>query len=168
MATPLTADRMLTAVERVGWKTHQTMNERDAARFWSKVAIPATPDGCMEWTAYQDRNGYGKINMGGRQGRVEFAHRVAYRALAGAIPDELVLDHLCRNRACVRPDHLEAVPQAENVRRAESFHAAKTHCPQGHPYEGDNLIIRIRPNGVNRLCRECRRASQRGKKKVAA
>ncbi|WP_374213910.1 HNH endonuclease signature motif containing protein [Streptomyces sp. A3M-1-3] len=142
----------------------RTMHAKDAQRFWAKVRVPTEPNGCMEWTAYQDRHGYGKINMGGRQGTVAFAHRVAYMELVGEIPTHLVLDHLCRNPSCVRPDHLEPVTQAENVSRgnAGSHHSDKTHCPAGHPYAGANLYSRTHPDGhKNRICRTCKNARAR-------
>lgn len=144
-------------------------------QFWSKVALPISPDGCMEWTAYKDRHGYGKANLGGRKGGVQFAHRISYTALMGEIPDGLVLDHLCRNTSCVRPTHLEVVPQMENVRRGQAgaHHARKTHCPQGHPYSGSNLYVRTLPSGTtNRICRACKSAKERAararKKEIAA
>lgn len=66
-----------------------------------------------------------------------------------------MIDHLCGVKACVRPEHLEAVTQGENVRRAA---ARKTHCPKGHPYSGPNLYVR--PGTNNRLCRSCMRKHQ--------
>lgn len=139
---------------------------KDAQRVWAKVKMPETPDGCMEWMAYRDRHGYGKINMGGRKGRVEFAHRVTYRALVGEIPNHLVLDHVCRNTSCVRPDHLEPVTQRENVRRGDAgaHHTIKTHCPAGHPYKGANLYVRTRSNGGNRICRACKNEGERARR----
>lgn len=158
MANPLPASPLR------DWCAHAVMTERDARRFWSKVSLPTTPGACMPWTAYRDRRGYGKINMGGRRGRVEFAHRISYRALIGDIPDHLVLDHLCRNPSCVRPDHLEPVTPRENVQRGVGgqHHASKTHCPAGHPYEGANLYVRTLPSGTkNRICRSCKNARER-------
>lgn len=121
-------------------------------RFWSKV--DRRPDGCWEWTAYRNRFGYGRFGM---DGEVVLAHRVAYEMLVGPIPDGLSLDHLCRNRGCVRPDHLEPVTAAENVLRGTGWagrNARKTHCPRSHPLAGDNLM---RNRHSQRLCRECAR-----------
>jgi hypothetical protein len=104
------------------------ITEEDIARFWAKVALPDAR-GCLVWTGPGSGTGYGKFR---RFRRSVFAHRFAYMALVGPIADGLVLDHLCRNRACVRPDHLDAVTQRVNVLRGESpaaCHAVATHCP---------------------------------------
>ena len=108
-------------------------------------------DDCWEWTAAKSPLGYGALNVGDR---TKLAHRVVYELLVGSIPDGLDLDHLCRNPSCVKPAHLEPVPRAENLRRGDRPHARKTHCPQGHPYSGDNLYIP--PNG-DRICVTCKR-----------
>lgn len=77
--------------------------------FLSKVRL--LPTGCLEWTAGTCNTGYG------RYGRRSRAHRFAYERLVGAVPDGMELDHLCRNRRCVRPDHLQPVTHTENIRR---------------------------------------------------
>lgn len=117
-----------------------------AVRFNAKFVVRA--DGCWEWTAARNSYGYGLIKY---QGKPWAAHRFAYEQLVGPIPEGKELDHLCRNRACVRPGHLEPVTHLENCLRGGN--RMKTHCPQGHPYSGANLHER---RGV-RLCRTCNR-----------
>jgi HNH endonuclease len=131
-------------------------------RFWLKVnksgPIPdADPrlGNCWMWTAALKAEGYGHFRT---PPGYSYAHRYAYELLVGPIPDGLQLDHLCRNRACVRPEHLDPVTQMENLRRGETFvHWSKqTHCRNGHPYSGDNLLHRTIPNGhVVRKCAKC-------------
>lgn len=114
--------------------------------------------GCVLWTAYVDREGYGRTNYRGRP--VE-AHRAAYECLVGPIDPRLELDHLCRNRRCVNPDHLEPVTHRENVLRGAAFSAAnsrKTHCKRGHPFEPANTYTN--PSTGSRECRACARLNQ--------
>src|SRR5690554_52868 len=92
------------------------VDEATWRRFWAKVSLP-DQNGCLAWQATKTRDGYGKFRFSGRLWR---AHRFAYSALVGAIPDGAQLDHLCRNRACVNPEHLEPVPPRTNVLRGES------------------------------------------------
>jgi len=101
-------------------------------RLLAKVSVG---DACWEWTGCRERSGYGSFYMGQRRA---YAHRAAYQLLVGPIPDGLQVDHLCRNRACVRPDHLEPVTQRENILRGASpaaHRAQQTHCLRGHRYE---------------------------------
>jgi hypothetical protein len=148
----------------------------DAERFWSKVNADGV---CWEWGGKTDRKGYGQFVVSlGKRGATKStgAHRWAYELLVGPIPEGLVLDHLCKNPRCVCPEHCEPVTQLINVHRggAGARNAAKTHCPQGHPYEGHNLIRRDngRSSG-NRSCRKCmyesvRRYQQRKRAEEAA
>lgn len=76
--------------------------------------------GCWVWTGSRNRNGYGQMFFDGRS---RLAHRVAYAAYIGPIPDGLSIDHLCRTKCCVNPEHLEAVTASENVRRAWPYRA---------------------------------------------
>lgn len=107
---------------------------------------------CWLWRRAITHDGYGMVSGDGVS---MVAHRAAFICLVGPIPEGMTLDHLCRNRACVNPDHLEPVPFRENVLRGTSFsavNARKTECSDGHPLTGDNLYIR--PNGA-RQCRQC-------------
>lgn len=123
-------------------------------RFWAKVDVRGEDD-CWLWTAALATGGYG---LYGVDQRMKLCHRFAYELLVGPIPDGLQIDHLCRNRRCVNPSHLEPVTCRENVLRGMSraaVNARKTHCPQGHAYDDDNTYIT--PVG-GRNCRACKRA----------
>lgn len=134
-------------------------------RFWPKVnkngLVPEyRPDlgPCWEWLAARASIsvggvGYGRFDAG--EGRSRQAHRYAYETLVGPIPEGLQLDHLCRNTLCVNPSHLEPVTPRVNYRRGfgvSGRNARKTHCPQGHAYDGANTI-QTRDGG--RQCRLC-------------
>lgn len=123
-------------------------------RFLAKVEKTET---CWLWRGYIAPNGYGQIGMSNPR-RVEYAHRAAYELLVGPIPEGMQLDHLCRTRACVRPDHLEPVTQRENLLRGEGVtaaHARKTHCPKGHEYDA--------VHDGRRACRTCAREREAAK-----
>lgn len=124
-------------------------------RFYAKVQI--NEDGCHLWTAATNNMGYGVFSV---EGKLKLAHRVSYEMEVGEIPEDLVLDHLCRVPNCVNPSHVEPFTQRENFIRGDGvkFHSAKTHCPKGHPYSGGNLYT---PPSGGRFCREC--GNERGR-----
>lgn len=128
-------------------------------RFWGRVE---KTDSCWNWIGAGASNpqNYGRFQpvLGDR--RLVPAHVWAYEQLVGSVPSGLQLDHLCRNRHCVNPTHLEVVTCGENLLRGETLNArnaAKTHCPQGHPYDSENTLYwRGR-----RCCRACARQRKR-------
>lgn len=132
-------------------------------RFWAKV--DSAEDGCWTWTACRSWKGYGLFGIRPAPGAPQsnkHAHRVAYEMLVGPIPVGLHIDHLCRNRACVRPDHMEPVTPRENWIRGNTpsaVHARQTHCIHGHPLFGDNLYVA--PGNGMRACRTCKKARKR-------
>ena len=112
---------------------------------------------CWVWTAYLNHAGYGQMALDGVR---HPAHRAVYMVLVGPIPEGLDLDHLCRNRACVNPDHLEPVTRSVNLSRGVGSGpraALVTHCPAGHPYSPQNTYLSKR----GRNCRACHRISNR-------
>jgi hypothetical protein len=112
-------------------------------------------DTCWLWKGKKDY-GYGRVGMKGTHHR---AHRLIYESLKGPIPDGLVLDHLCRNRSCVNPAHLEPVTVQENCKRGDF--GARTQCKHGHPLTGENLYEYQGINGPARGCKTCRRERTR-------
>jgi len=121
-------------------------------KLWGRVHIDED-GGCWEWTGAK-RDGYGALTIDGRMVRV---HRWVYERLHGPIPTGLQTDHLCRNRACINPAHLELVTNKENVLRGEGVTAEnhrKTHCQYGHPFDAANTRITSRGR---RQCRTCHR-----------
>lgn len=136
------------------------MNKR-GARFWAKAE---KTESCWEWRGTRDRAGYGRFSDGRRFG-TNIAHRISYLLTHGSIPAGLDLDHLCRNRGCVNPDHLEPVTHHENCLRGAQ--AQQTHCINGHPFNEENTRIRVHRDGSPyRQCYPCvlersRRSRQR-------
>lgn len=129
-------------------------------RFWAKVDKDG-PFGCWLWRGATQPAGYGIFRVDHRN---VYAHRVSYELLKESLLPGLQVDHLCRVRNCVNPEHLEAVTMQENIRRGISpaaLNARKTHCKRGHELLGANLAV-IKSNGRTfRGCRECARAKDR-------
>jgi hypothetical protein len=125
----------------------------ELARFVRHVRIEADT-GCWLWIGSKQASGYARFHYAGGY---EYAHRAAYRFYVGEIPDGLTVDHLCRVRHCVNPDHLEVVPRGVNALRGDgpaAQNTRKTHCPQGHPYTHVNVR-------GERQCRTCSREASR-------
>lgn len=107
--------------------------------------------GCWEWDGAHTSGGYGETWI---DNHVVYAHRVSYLRAVGPIPEGLELDHLCGNRGCVNPEHLEAVTHAENMRRgATGGPPPKSECVNGHPFTDENVYVNAKGR---RECRRCR------------
>ena len=138
-------------------------------RFMRHVS-PEPNTGCWLWTGAVQGGGYGVFDIDERTG---LAHRAAYRIFKGPIREGLQIDHLCRVRCCVNPDHLEPVTHAENLRRglgnraatteAAKQRSARTHCPRGHERNESNVYVN--PTHGRKACRACNREKAREKAK---
>ena len=127
----------------------ETYSEISADRFWARADKSGGADACWVWLGVKNAKGYGRFSRG------YMAHRVAHALNGGTIPDGYSIDHLCRNRACVNPRYLEAVPHRINLLRGNTVTAraaAATHCPSGHPYDAANTVHRKRGS---RECKAC-------------
>lgn len=136
------------------------MTDLQCQRFLSKVEQRA--DGCWEWVGTRVKGGYGRFTVEQRPTRAKLAHRLAYEHFVGPIPEGRELDHLCRNRACVNPTHVEPVTHLENCHRGDvrlnAYHAQnvlrqRTHCRKGHSYADA-----YSQKGARR-CKTCQRAA---------
>ena len=143
------------------------INEQTPMRVWVRVDTtgPASfirghPSRCWLWTGGVTPAGYGRVKWDHADVTV---HRLTWEWKNGPIPDGLQLDHLCRNRRCVRPSHLEPVTCRENLRRGNGWagrNAQKTHCKYGHEFTDENIYYPpTRPNQRN--CRACNRLNCR-------
>jgi hypothetical protein len=133
-----------------------------ADRFWPNVSIQG--NGCWNWIGHDNNVGYGLISYNGKQIPAHRASLIIHGIKLPPADSTHECDHLCRNRACVNPEHIEIVTRGENMRRGEIYKKReeylknKTHCRNGHELKGDNLRI---DHGVHRVCRECNRVNAR-------
>lgn len=141
-------------------------------RFWEKVDKNG-PLGCWVWTGQLHPTGYGQfIVMSGKRGYPRRAHRIAWELLRGPLKPEDYIDHLCRNRACVNPDHLQPVTNRENIRRGiapSAINGRKTHCDYSHEFTPENTYVPPK-RPTTRECRICirRRDQEKRERKRAA
>lgn len=130
-------------------------------RFWSKVDKSAGPDECWLWNASLSAKGYAYFWC---NRKVTYGHRVSYMIAKGAILEEMMVDHICRNRACVNPIHLRQVTSrtnsVENSVSAPAKNTAKTHCDYGHPFSEENTKwVKGKNNIRSRECKTCKIAN---------
>ena len=134
--------------------TEEILSQRRLRTFWTRVN---KTDSCWLWLPKKERNGYGRVRVNNKRLGV---HVVSYLLTGKNIPNGMVIDHLCRVRHCVNPQHLEVVTRGENVLRGNGVtaqHAKQTHCKRGHPFNNANTL-RIK-NG--RDCKSCNRIRQK-------
>jgi hypothetical protein len=118
--------------------------------------VPDLSRFCWVWTGAITSRGYGSVQHDRRRVSV---HRLTYELLIGPIPDDLTVDHLCRNKRCANPAHMEPVTRRVNVLRAQP---ERRRCPQGHALAGPNLVVRVRRDTeIHRMCRVCQYEWQR-------
>lgn len=158
--------------------TEIILSKSDILRFMVKIQLPRDKiNECWEWTAARYGNGYGGFRINSPRAIV-YAHRVSYVIHKGLIPNGLVIDHLCRNRKCVNPNHLEAVTDHVNIvvrgTGLSAMESRQTHCKNGHPLSGDNLNQAMLKQGY-RDCRTCRnawarayKAAKKAKRRISA
>lgn len=122
-----------------------------------KIRVRIEDNGCWTWLGKKAKNGYGHIFS---LGKTYLAHRISYELYVGKIPRGLVIDHKCRNRICINPEHLEIVTLKENILRGKSISAKnskKIYCKRNHILVGDNLVKR---DDNIRQCRLCKNLAQ--------
>jgi hypothetical protein len=133
------------------------MTDSDLERFWGFISINKKTQ-CWNFKSLKS-NGYGQIRIGAKN---VLAHRFSYEVNNGKIQEGLDLDHLCKNRKCVNPLHLQIVTRRENLLRGDTitkYNSEKQVCPKGHPYSGNNLLLifRKKRRTFSRECKICHR-----------
>jgi len=127
---------------------------------WVKIKHDVADSGCWIFKGALQKDGYGSCNRNGHS----LAHRAYYSILKGELIPGLELDHLCKNRNCVNPDHLEQVTHSENVSRGNYKYnhrnGRKTHCKRGHEFNDQNTLHEIVAGSKRRKCIICRRMNQ--------
>lgn len=155
MAKPTLFDSV--PVRNQVWYRQQLKDDPDGV-FWSKVDKRSANE-CWNWQHAMISGGYGQARH--IRFSTNLAHRIAYELMIGPIPNGLHLDHLCRNRRCVNPAHLEPVTARENLLRGIGWaakNARKTHCPKGHEYTPENTKTTC---AGGRSCKACAAKSRR-------
>lgn len=147
---------ILTQAEARGWRPcGDLMSQTDRRSHYFKALAPEkrfalscviADSGCWEWVGGKKPNGYGQFHFGNFN---TYAHRVAYILFVGPVRAGLTIDHLCMNKGCVNPKHLDLVTPAENTQR---WARTITHCPAGHEYTAENTMLK---RGTRRNCRAC-------------
>ena len=143
-------------------------NARERAIERVRAHFQGDANQCWEWKGARNPKGYGRI-IGSDNGKVRqwFAHRLAWEATHGPIPDGLTIDHVCHNTSCFNPAHLRLLTRSENA--CDNGRSAKTHCPAGHAYDDANTYRGTSRGYASRICRKCRVISNRAyRQKVVA
>lgn len=138
-------------------KSIPELSPEQIKRFWAKVEVHH-PAACWHWLGGRNDGGYGQLML--NSGKYA-AHRVAYTLLVGPVPPHLTIDHLCRNRLCVNPDHLRIASMYDNVMAAygpPARNRRKTHCKYGHPFTPENTYVE---SSGGRDCLTCKRIRRR-------
>lgn len=134
---------------------------------WAR-ATPEPNTGCWLWTDFLSDAGYGTVNRGTSGSSSILAHRAFYEMLVGPIPEGMTLDHKCRVRCCVNPQHMEPVTMKVNVLRGigpTALNKQKTECPRGHQFTPENTWRNNRGSRVCATCERVRNAANRAKER---